>query len=102
MKNTPSRVDVWLDGAYRGGKAWSDSTAFNLSVPLYIGKMNGGGWVDWSGMCIYDFKIYDDDHDIMHLIPVIDQNDVVCFYDEVSQSFFYNAGTGSLVAGAVY
>lgn len=33
------------------------------------------------------------------LIPVVDNNGVVCMYDKVSGEFFYNQGTGEFIAG---
>ena len=50
-------------------------------------------------MKLYSFKIYDDDILIGNFIPVKDENDVVCLYDKVSATYFYNLGTGTFVAG---
>ena len=33
------------------------------------------------------------------LIPVKDENDVVCMYDKISDTYFRNAGTGDFIAG---
>ena len=45
-------------------------------------------------MKLYYFKIYENDVLIRDFIPVLDQNNVACLFDLVSQTFFYNAGTG--------
>ena len=36
---------------------------------------------------------------IIDLIPVLDENNVACMYDKVSNKFLYNNGTGTFVAG---
>ena len=48
---------------------------------------------------IYEFKFIDNDVLTCHLIPVKDKNNVVCMYDKVSRTFFYNQGSGEFVAG---
>lgn len=48
------------------------------------------------------FKIYEKGALVMDLIPCIRKTDgVVCMYDNVSQSFFENEGTGSFVPGTL-
>lgn len=46
-------------------------------------------------MKLYYCKIYESDVLVRDFIPVLDQNNVACLYDLVSQTFFYNAGTGT-------
>ena len=48
---------------------------------------------------IYYLKIYDNDILVLDLIPVVDKNGVACMFDRVSGTYFYNAGTGSFIAG---
>ena len=50
-------------------------------------------------MYFYNFRLYDNDVKIMDLIPVKDSNNIVCLYDKVSKTFFYNQGTGNFTAG---
>lgn len=47
---------------------------------------------------LYSLK-YDGEQNQLDLIPVKDQNNVVCIYDKVSRTFFYNQGSGEFVAG---
>ena len=44
---------------------------------------------------IYAVKIYKAGTLVRSFIPVIDNNDVACMFDEVSRTFFYNQGTGN-------
>lgn len=38
---------------------------------------------------------------ILNFIPYIDENRVVCLYEKVSKTYFYNAGTGSFTIGSI-
>lgn len=42
---------------------------------------------------LYYFKMYNGEVLTLDLIPVVDQNNVPCMYDKVSDQFFYNQGT---------
>ncbi len=68
---TPT-YSLWLFGANTAGK---------LSRP-------------WKGK-IYEAKITENNELKMHFIPCIDNYNIPCMYDLVSQQAFYNAGTGS-------
>lgn len=46
-------------------------------------------------------KIYEGETLIRNFIPVLDSNNIACLYDSVTQTFFYNQGTGSFNAGPV-
>lgn len=48
---------------------------------------------------IYYFRLYVDGALVRDMVPVIDENDVPCMYDQVSSGYFYNLGTGSFTAG---
>ena len=41
------------------------------------------------------FKLYHSDQLVLDLIPVLDQNNVPCMYDKISDQFFYNQGSGT-------
>lgn len=46
---------------------------------------------------IYYFQIYDNDELVRDFIPVLDPNNVPCMYEKVSQTYYYNAGTGTFL-----
>lgn len=48
---------------------------------------------------VYEFKIYDNDVLIQHLVPVLDSENTPCMYDKVTQKFYYNNGTGDFLYG---
>lgn len=48
---------------------------------------------------IYYCKIWENDTLVRDYIPALDNSGVVCLYDKVSATYFYNQGTGSFTAG---
>lgn len=48
---------------------------------------------------VYDFRIYDNDVLIQHLVPVLDSNNTPCMFDKITQKFYYNSGTGDFLYG---
>ena len=67
--------------------------------PLFLFALNfNGNLYDVSRdmIRIYDFKIYNAEGTlIQHLRPCVDTSKVPCMYDEVSQQYFYNQGSGT-------
>ena len=64
---------------------------------IYVGTWNQNGSPDsrmWQGN-IYDTIIYNVQGELWHGIPCLDTNNVPCFYDVISQTAFYNQGTGT-------
>lgn len=48
---------------------------------------------------VYEFKIYDNNVLIQHLVPALDSENTPCMYDKVTQKFYYNNGTGDFLYG---
>lgn len=48
---------------------------------------------------VYNFKIYDNNVLIQHLVPALDSENTPCMYDKVTQKFYYNNGTGDFLYG---
>lgn len=82
-----------IDGiGYNAGKGTSTSTdASMLLLAMYNKydnlKINGVGGK------IYSCRMWDNDTLTFDGIPVLDQNNIPCMYDKVSNQFFYNQGT---------
>ena len=64
---------------------------------IYLFALNNGGntYGIYNGMKLYQWRYYKNSELQQRLIPVLDNNSIPCLYDEVSGTFFYNAGTGS-------
>ena len=92
--DTNSRVII--DGTTIG----SGGTIYS-STALWIGRRDSATNLK---AAVYYVKIYDKSNStlVRDLIPVIDDNDVVCMYDNISETYFYNQGSGSFVAGPEY
>ena len=74
--------------------------AINLNI--YLLKRNYYGETDTIAPMkgrLYFFKLWRNGVLVRDYIPVKDMNDVVCLYDKVSGTLFYNKGTGTLGAG---
>ncbi len=119
----------WISGEWIGSTISVDSTLKTISLldgqiylnngfiktcPTYIGTVPYSIYLFalnvrneavrmTSSVRIGKFVAYGDDGQniIQRLIPVLDNNNVACMYDEVTGAFFYNAGSGSFTAGPV-
>ncbi len=68
---------------------------------IFLGGTNtDAAGCDFGGN-IYYFKIKKDGVLVRDLVPVLDPDGVVCFYDKVTKEFFYNRNGPSLIAGPV-
>ena len=72
-----------------------------LDYSMFIGNHNEAGSPFVQGVYAkwYSFKIYDNNTLVRDYIPAIDSNGTVCLYDKVSETYFYNKGTGSFTVG---
>lgn len=80
---------------YDGELILSNSTQPNIpnNSKFYV-KFGGSLPFRYYRVCVKQSDIV-----VLDLYPVKDSRDVICFYDTVSQTFFYNQGTGDFVAG---
>jgi hypothetical protein len=79
----------------------SDRGTFTEFYNIYLFTWNNSDIADtrrFQGK-VYDFKIYDNDVLIQHLVPVLDSENTPCMYDKVTQKFYYNNGTGDFLYG---
>ena len=87
-----------------GTTVWSTTSYISYdrtNLTPYIFALNGRGTAsENASMKLYYIKFYDKDNNLLRdLIPVLDLNNVPCLYDKVSQTFFYNAGSGTFLYG---
>lgn len=96
LKNKPY---LYIDdiSKYQGSVGTDNRTA--LTNYLFAFNSNGNTTLK-SQFKLYNFKLYNKDNTLVrHFVPVKDGEEVACLYDKVSQTFFYNQGTGNFVAG---
>ena len=78
--------------------AFSAGTTFT-TFPIHLFCVNAKGTLaSFMQGRIYRC-MYTDGTTTVDLIPVLDKDGVACMYDKVSEQYFYNAGTGSFIAG---
>ena len=89
---------VFVDGVqqYREFPAQT----FTSPVTFRIFRLaQSGGFYGSVGQAfkIHYFKIYDNGTIVRDFIPVLDWDDVPCMYDKVTDTLFYNQGTGEFL-----
>lgn len=67
---------------------------------IFIGKIGESSWCGFVGRMYY-LKIKKDGVLVRDFVPALDTDGVVCFYDRVTKTFFYNQGNGYLSAGPI-
>lgn len=69
------------------------------SIVLFAVRSNGSVSAGLTGVRIYSCKFWKNGAPVRDFQPVQDANGVACLYDAVTDELFYNAGSGSFVAG---
>lgn len=77
------------------------TTTFQSNYNCVLFGFNSGGSVSKAAVRVFSCKIYDNDILVRYLIPCTTDLDTPGMYDIVSQTFFYNQGTGNFIAGPV-
>lgn len=92
-KNTFTVTDE--DGNSLGSNTVGINT-FSLEQNVYIFALNqGGSSYNHAKMRLYGMKIYDDDVLVRDFVPALDPEGVPCLYDQVTETYFMNKGSGS-------
>lgn len=76
-------------------------TAISPGVAIYIFWSSGASFSKLSGR-VYSFKIYGGTTIVRNFIPCKNGNGTIGLWDDVSDTFYQNAGTGSFTAGPVH
>lgn len=84
---------VIFTGTYTNESNYSGSIAKQLPIQISP-KQNSG----YPKIYVYSCKI-ETQTQKMELIPVEDVNGIACMYDIIGNEFFYNVGSGRIVAG---
>ena len=73
------------------------SQTFSTSSMFYLFFANGA---DRHGSFQLEYcKIYQNDDLVRDFVPMLDSNNEICLYDKVSETYFYNQGSGSFTSG---
>ena len=87
-----------IDEVVGGSVDWSRCT--NLAYYLFaFHYANSPGIFKTANARIYACQIYNGATLVRDFKPALDENNVACMYDAVTEQYFYNAGTGDFIAG---
>ena len=76
--------------------------AMNYTNTLHLFARNWKNNECYASMKLFSCIIYDADNNIIQaLVPAVDKNNVVCLYDNVTKSYFYNQGQGAFKGGVM-
>ena len=81
------------------------NTIKDYTLNAYLFSQNENNTAKYTSTSKYKLfycKIWDANHILLRdFIPVLDSDGIACLYDNVSQNYFYNKGTGNFIAGKV-
>lgn len=79
----------------------SGAASFSCSYNLCLLALNSGGEVDERKLSakLYRCQIYDDGVLRYDFRPALDSSGRACLWDRIGRKLYYNAGTGSFIAG---
>lgn len=97
-----SVITLSADGLYLNNRKLCNTskTTFTADNTMYIfnGHGNSTNHQPMTGRIHY-FKIFEGNVLVRDFNPALDENGTPCFFDEVSQTYFYNKGEGDFIAG---
>ena len=81
-----------------------DMEDYSGTFVIYIATWNiGTGGQVWSRHPArhYGLRFYERDVLVRDFVPALDKNGTPCMYEKIQKKFYYNAGTGDLIAGPI-
>lgn len=102
--NTDTTLELSASGAKMGEYETTFSgSGITTAYNLFLFNLNQGGASFGAGtacvMKLYSVHIYEADTLVHELLPALDDNNVACLYDSVTNTFLYNSGSGTFEAG---
>lgn len=91
VKYIGSNGEVYLDGTLLS----TEPRSGNHSNMIWLFR----GYDRYSSVYLAYCKMWRNGTLVRDYIPVKDQNNVVCLYDKISETYFYNRGSGTFIAG---
>ena len=78
-------------------------TLVNTNTTYVMGGIKYGSTISYNNfMKVYYNRIYNANNELIQdLRPCLDPNNVACMYDMVSETYFYNQGTGEFITGDI-
>lgn len=101
-KLTQDKGQFYIDDVLQPN-ASTTNTLITANYPLWLFENDNVGAPQQRGqnMKLYGCKIWDGNTLVRNFIPVLDDNNTACMYEQVEGKIYYNAGTGIFIAGNV-
>jgi hypothetical protein len=94
---TFSKYGCFVNDVSKINRTFYNGYVGTRSLTLFAVHRDSVGY--FAAFKLYSAKIWDEDTLVRDFIPVLDSNGVACMYDKISNTFFYNNGTGDFIAG---
>lgn len=88
-----------FDGQEVGGTVTAGTLKSNSNIRMFLDARTASPAVIQYPIRIYSAQIKVAGTLVRDFIPVLDENNVPCMFDNVSKTYFYNKGTGNFIAG---
>lgn len=75
----------------------SDTSDYTSTINKNLEIFRGGNRC--TSCKLYYCKIYDNEILVKDLVPVKDENGIICLFDKIERKYFYNQGSGSFIGG---
>lgn len=102
LYNAYKTIKTNATGLYIDGAKVVSTTLSTFMAPVSLslfGLNNNGSTISFTSFKLHYCKIWDNGILVRDFVPVLDKDNVACMYDNVSDSYFYNKGTGNFIAG---
>lgn len=89
---------LYLDGELIASATYA---SFTTHGEMWMFRFNAADGDDnaYAKMKVFSCQIYDNGTLVRDFRPCYDPDGIACLYDEVTGTYFYNAGTGEFIAG---
>lgn len=83
------------------GNASFNTASYTTVLRLFSSINYNGSGATFASIKMYFAKIWNGDELVFDFVPALDSRGTPAMYDKVSNTFFYNNGTGAFIAGPV-
>lgn len=89
---TDSNCSLKINGTELISSSTGNTNTGDINLKIFS---TGASYPQNANMKLYWCKMFLDDKLVRNYIPVLDDNNVACLYDTITDGLFYNAGTGN-------
>ena len=97
ITTTNTNISGTINNATIPTRTITDNSYINNPYLLLNGNLGSTTYCAYYKL--YSARCYQNNTLVRDFVPAKDENNVVCLYDKVSETYFYNQGTGDFIAG---